>query len=324
MKTSIKISPPKSPAKPTKPARAPKTTKAVASGPSEPQSTAGPGDATTSGATAATTATPDGSVVSLVPHITEFLDAIEPTLSAQGPALTGIQKRRALKARKGAERYLALLAPIAQQHGLDSESLSSTTLLTRLEDASTLQPVQTRLQNLSKRVSDELFSAQSDAWNMGLQFYAVLRRRAKVDGNVAQALEPVTKAFAYRHALVKADHPTKRETHVKGQLKKATKAAEKHGVTLEPVSGGTSTAAPSAPSAAPSGAGVPPVVAVPPTVSQPPVAAPPVTIAAPAPVAQVAATPVVTAAPPAPAAPSSAPPPQPAPATPGTGTTSSR
>jgi hypothetical protein len=70
----------------------------------------------------------------------------------------------------------------------------------------------------------------------------MLRRRAKTDGNVAQSLEPVVKAFQYRHPLIKAQLPTKRETHAKSELKKGMTLAQKNGVAPAPAARTTSPA----------------------------------------------------------------------------------
>jgi hypothetical protein len=39
-------------------------------------------------------------------------------------------------------------------------------------------------------------SAQAEAWDTGLQFYALLKRRAKRDGNIAQAVALLAQSFA--------------------------------------------------------------------------------------------------------------------------------
>ena len=127
---------------------------------------------------------PNVGLMALVKDITVALDKAEARLGPEAPAITTTQKQRTPKPRKGSEKVLATLAPIVQQHGLESSSLSSVVMLGRLEAAQTLLPLQTRMQKTLKRVSDELFSAQSDAWSMGLQFYSLLQRRAKSDGEL--------------------------------------------------------------------------------------------------------------------------------------------
>ena len=100
------------------------------------------------------------------------------------------------------------------------------------EMAQTLVPLMVRLVKMSKRVSDQAFGAQTDAWDMGLQFYALLKRRAKSDGQVATAIAPLAAAFSFRHPSVREKTPTKMQTRVKARLKKALAMAEKHGVAL--------------------------------------------------------------------------------------------
>src|SRR4029077_18762715 len=100
----------------------------------------------------------------------------------------------------------------------------------RYQTAQTLAPLQSRLQKITKRVDDEVFGAQTEAWDMGLQFYSLIRRRAKTDGNIQKAVEPLVKSFSSRHQSTKAGKCTKVETRLMSQLKKTLALAEKHGV----------------------------------------------------------------------------------------------
>jgi hypothetical protein len=49
-----------------------------------------------------------------------------------------------------------------------------------------------------------VFAAQSQAWDMALQYYAMLHRRAKSSGDLATSLQPITDFLAYRHRSTKA------------------------------------------------------------------------------------------------------------------------
>jgi hypothetical protein len=180
----------------------------------------------------------DDSLASIVAELTAALDSAETKLGPAPSISTATQKRRTAKPRKGSEKALALLAPIVQQHGLESSSLNTTAMLALNEKAQTLVPLQTHLQKVVKRVANEAFEAQTSAWNMGLQLYSLVQRRAKNDGELATSLEPIGKLFAYRHPSVKAAKPTKTQTRAKADLKKAMALAAKHGVDL----GGTSAA----------------------------------------------------------------------------------
>jgi hypothetical protein len=173
----------------------------------------------------------------LVASVATFLDHVEASLGPQPPQLTGAQKRRAAKPRKGAEKMLVSLAPIVQQHGLDSASLNAEEMLERLSDAEALAPLQARLLKILKRVEDELFTAQGDAWEMGLQLYTLLKRRSRTDGQVAANIEPIRSLFAYRHRSAKKDRLTKVQTRMKVRLKNALSLATKYDVATEAESG---------------------------------------------------------------------------------------
>jgi hypothetical protein len=169
----------------------------------------------------------------LVETVTAFLDNVENALGPAPAQLTALEKRRTGKPRKGATKILLSLAPVVQQHGLESSALSTAQMLSRLEDAETLQPLQARLLKLLKRIEDEVFSAQREAWELGLQFYALVKRRAKTDGELEANIEPVRSLFAFRHRLVKKEHPTKVQTRAKARLKSALSLATKHDVATD-------------------------------------------------------------------------------------------
>ncbi len=84
--------------------------------------------------------------------------------------------------------------------------------------AAAFAPALARLQKLEKRMSDEQFVAQNGAWTMGLQFYALMQRRATTDGALAASLAPITSFFNYRHDSTK---PTKLETRANAKLRDA-------------------------------------------------------------------------------------------------------
>ena len=182
--------------------------------------------------TTTTTAAPNLGLSALVTQLSAALDAAEAQLGPEPTISTAAAKRHTGKPRKGADAMLVQLAPVVKQFGLDSTSLNTEAMLARHAVAQTLVPLQSRLQKISKRVGDEVFGAQTDAWDMGLQFYSLLQRRAKTDGNIAQAIAPLTKSFSYRHASTKVGKTTKVGTRVKARLKATIELAEKHGVAV--------------------------------------------------------------------------------------------
>jgi hypothetical protein len=169
-------------------------------------------------------------LVEVVARFIALLDELDTALGPQPPAITPKEKRHASKPRKGAEKIIRQLAPIAKHHNADSAAVSSDAMMARLGEAAALQPLQLRLADSLKRVDDEVFIARGEAWEMGLQLYATLKRRAKSDGEVATAIEEVRKSFAYRHPLVNEGHPTKLQTRARARLRVALEGATKHGV----------------------------------------------------------------------------------------------
>jgi hypothetical protein len=137
--------------------------------------------------------------VTAVAQAMKMLDAAEALLAAEPLALTALEKRRLAKMRKGGDQVVRTLAPLATEYGLASSTLDSQTMVARLADAQALLPLQQRIVMLSKRVDDLVFRAHADAWLIALEFYAVLRRKAATNGDVAVALASVQQFFAYRH-----------------------------------------------------------------------------------------------------------------------------
>ncbi len=156
----------------------------------------------------------------IVDQLNKSLDAAEAQLGPDAPALTPDEKRRGTRTRKGGERVLQMIAELVKAHNLDSSSLSSMQMMAQLERSTTFASALARLQKLEKRVSDEQFVAQGDAWTMGLQFYALLQRRAVADGTLASSLAPITSFFNYRHDTTK---PTKLQTRANAKLRDAQK-----------------------------------------------------------------------------------------------------
>ncbi len=88
-----------------------------------------------------------------------------------------------------------------------------------LGKAAALQPLVNRVAAFQKHVQDIVFTAQSQTVVLGLQLYALLRKRAAANTELTAALAPATTFFAYRHPSTKAPG-----TLTKPQKKATTKA----------------------------------------------------------------------------------------------------
>jgi hypothetical protein len=147
-------------------------------------------------------------------YVTQALAALEATEAGlpADPTLTPSEKRHATKLRKGGEPIVTLIGGLARQYQLESPVLQTDPMLADLEQANILAPLMQKLLAFAKHVSDLTFSAQSSAWLMALQLYAVLQRRAQVDGSLAANLAPATEFLAYRHKSTKpAGTPNKKQ-----------------------------------------------------------------------------------------------------------------
>lgn len=167
---------------------------------------------------------PNAALAVFVQQTIATLDGVEVGLG-NDPPLTPVEKRHAAKLRKGGEKALEQIGNLAQQHQLESPALKVSDMLALIGKASAVQPLADRATAFVKHVQDVLFAAQSAAWVMGMQYYALLQRRARTDAELAKALAPVTQFLAYRHPKQKAPGtPTRRQ---KKAASKAVKTLQK-------------------------------------------------------------------------------------------------
>jgi hypothetical protein len=85
---------------------------------------------------------------------------------------------------------------LATHFGVESTVLQADEMLLALANALALAPLLPRLEEFHKHVGDLLFLGKNAAWSDALQLYALLQRRARVDGAIAEALAPVAALFA--------------------------------------------------------------------------------------------------------------------------------
>lgn len=191
---------------------------------------------------------PNTALEAYVQQTVTDLDNVEAGLGGD-PPLTPVQKRHAAKLRKGGEKVVAQIGDLATQHQLESPALQVSVMLALMGRAQALQPLADRLAAFAKHVADVIFSAQSAAWVMAMQYYALLQRRAAADAELAKALQPIAQVFAYRHPSTKAPvgSPTKRQRQAVAKAKKTLKTVA--GGKLAGPAPATATETTSAPSA---------------------------------------------------------------------------
>ena len=212
---------------------------------------------------------PNAALSAYVQQTVASLDTIEAGLGSDQP-LGPKDRRRAAKLRKGGDKVVAWIGDLATQHDLESPALQVATMLALVGKAAALSPLTNRLAALTKLVGDLVFVAQSQAWGMAMQYYALLHRRAANDGQLAASLAPITQFLSYRHPSTQAPvgAPTKRQINAAKKAQKALatvaggKLADTNLLTPRkqpalPAQGGAATApaASPAPSPAPATAG---------------------------------------------------------------------
>lgn len=138
------------------------------------------------------------------------------TIVGPAPALTAIDKQRATKVRKGADKIVPMIVSAVKHFGIQVPSRPVDAITTELAKAAALVPLQQRLALALKQVEDNLMLASSEAFASASAYYVILRRLAKHDGEVAKVIAPVEAFFATRHPLVKAAAKAKRGGTRKG------------------------------------------------------------------------------------------------------------
>jgi len=246
------------------------------------------------------TKNPNVGLTKFAEALSASIDKAEAMLGPDTLSLTPDEKRRTARQRKGGERVIQSIAEIAKAHGLDSPSLSSTSMLQSLEKSTTLGSALARIEKLQKRLSDEQFVAQNGAWSMALQFYAMLQRRATTDGTLAASLDPINTFFNYRHDSVTSEKPTKLQTRANAKLRNAERLVSRAKPRASVIESENEAHAAAPPAAAPTPQPQAPAAAPQPAqpsvviVQQPAAAAPTPAVAQPAPAAQPAPQPAVT------------------------------
>ena len=228
-------------------------------------------------------------VSNYVKQLVAALSKADASFPIESDALTAQDKRHTVKVRKGSDAIIRQIAELVKAHGLDSTALHSEDMLRELENGVSLAPLAAILGKLAKRIEDTQYASNTNAWQMGLQFYALLQSRAQVDGQLAASLAPISSFFAYRHQAVLADKPTKLQTRMNAKLRTAERLVARSKPRADVLE-----EAASHPSATPAAA---PVSTPAPEPAPKPVAQPapaPVVVSVPAPVVQPVATPAIS------------------------------
>jgi hypothetical protein len=134
-----------------------------------------------------------------------FLESIT-TIAGPAPALTATDRKRTSKLRKGMENVIPTLLALSDRIGLQVPSHPTAAIQANLDKVKTLAPVHESVVSAEKHLGDAIFQAQADSWEGATVHYSVLKRLARKNGDIANALSPVTEFFAKKSpAVVKAE-----------------------------------------------------------------------------------------------------------------------
>ena len=119
------------------------------------------------------------------------LDALDEDLGIVVPKLSPSMKRHTARYRKGGEKLIAILGNLARQQGVDFPSSPVSEMTEQLAIANALEALTMRVTVLQTHLGNAVFSARASAWQSAMQYYALLRRMARSNRELAAALEPV-------------------------------------------------------------------------------------------------------------------------------------
>ena len=194
-----------------------------------------------------TTITAEKSSAVAASGVKDLLDSIT-SLAGPAPALTATDRKRTSKLRKGGEKVVPTLLALSNRIGLSVPAYPTATIQANLDKVKALSPVHEGVVSAEKHLGDAIFQAQSALWDGATVHYTMLKRLAKKNGDVANALAPVTEFFAKKQpAVVKAEDA--KRGHRKG-VKEPKAPATTAATTTEPTSA-QAPEAPPAPASAP-------------------------------------------------------------------------
>ena len=109
-----------------------------------------------------------------------------------GPALalTGKDRQRAVRLRKGGEKVIPTITALSEQFGLVVPSFPTSAITANVTQANSLVALHKQLVTATKQVSDAMFQADSKSWEGATVHYSVLKRLAKTNGDSRYGARP--------------------------------------------------------------------------------------------------------------------------------------
>jgi hypothetical protein len=160
----------------------------------------------------------------------QALDALQQELGITAPTLSSAMKRHTARYRKGGHKVISTIGSVASQQRVDFPGSPVSEMRDQLAIADAIDALATRVEKLKLYLDNFVFSARADAWQTAMQYYALLRRMARTNGEIAVALEPVTKFMSMHDPRGKRQvgEPTRPQVRA---VKRATKVLEGHPAT---------------------------------------------------------------------------------------------
>jgi hypothetical protein len=160
----------------------------------------------------------------LVVQATRLLDQVAAMVKVSGSALTKTQRQKAVKMRTGGEKFVPVIASLAERFKVNVGGHDSATMTGKVQQAQSLAPLLKRAQLLTTQLNDASLAANSQAWDSATVLYSTLNRVSRSNADVQTTLAPVKEFFAARSAAVVAKRKAKKTDAAKSSAPEASSA----------------------------------------------------------------------------------------------------
>jgi hypothetical protein len=175
-------------------------------------------------ATVTTTRTP-AELAQVVKDAIAAIDALEKGLGITAPSLSPTMKRHTARYRKGGDAVISTIGSIVAQNRLEFPRTPVSEMRNLMAIADTIERLRSRTALLQIHLAAMIFSARASAWQTAMQYYALLKRVARKNGEIRKTLEPVAKFMSM--------HDPRKKRQVGEPTRPAQRAAKKAAKVLE-------------------------------------------------------------------------------------------
>jgi hypothetical protein len=111
--------------------------------------------------------------------------------------MSGPDRHRLVKLKRGAQQVFPTIAHVASKFALEVPGSSVADMMSKIAHARELEPLLGAVSDLHEALRDEYLRAQSEAWSIATVTYGVLRKAAEANHSIRTEIAPVRAWFRY-------------------------------------------------------------------------------------------------------------------------------